>query len=73
MRLLNPGGVLLTASCSFYVRRAEFLETIAAAARDSGRILTVVELLGQGGDHPEILTIPETGYLKGMVLQARPF
>ena len=73
MRLLNPGGILLTASCSFYVRRAEFLETIAAAARDSGRVLTVVELLSQGGDHPEILTIPETGYLKGMVLQAQPF
>ena len=70
MRLLNPGGVLLSASCSFHVKRAEFLETISAAARDSGRLLTVVELLGQGIDHPEVLTIPETGYLKGIVLRA---
>jgi 23S rRNA (cytosine1962-C5)-methyltransferase len=71
MRLLNPGGVLLSASCSFHVRRAEFLEAIAAAARDSGRILTVVEHLGQGIDHPEVVTIPETGYLKGIVLRAQ--
>ena len=70
MRLLNPGGVLVSASCSFHVRRAEFLEAISAAARDSGRMLRVVEQLGQGVDHPEILTIPETGYLKGIVLRA---
>jgi 23S rRNA (cytosine1962-C5)-methyltransferase len=70
MRLLNPGGVLVSASCSFHVRRAEFLETITAAGRDSGRMLTVVEQLGQGVDHPEVLTIPETGYLKGIVLRA---
>jgi 23S rRNA (cytosine1962-C5)-methyltransferase len=69
MRLLRPGGVLLTASCSFHVRRAEFLETVAAAARDSGRILQVLEHLGAGLDHPEIVTVPETGYLKGVVLR----
>jgi 23S rRNA (cytosine1962-C5)-methyltransferase len=69
MRLLNPGGILLTASCSFHVRRAEFLEAVAAAARDSGRILTVLEHLSAGLDHPEIVTIPETGYLKGVVLR----
>ncbi|HEX7024507.1 MAG TPA: class I SAM-dependent rRNA methyltransferase, partial [Gemmatimonadales bacterium] len=71
MRLLAPGGVLLTASCSFHVGRAEFHEVIAAAAGDSGRALTVVEHLGQGADHPEIVTIPETGYLKGLVLRAQ--
>jgi len=70
MRLLSPGGVLLSASCSFHVRRPEFLEAIAAAARDSGRILTLVEHLSQGADHPEIVTVPETGYLKGVVLRA---
>jgi len=70
MRLLNPGGILLSASCSFHVRRAEFLDTMTAAARDSGRRLTVLEHLGQGSDHPEVLTIPETGYLKGIVLRA---
>jgi 23S rRNA (cytosine1962-C5)-methyltransferase len=70
MRLLAPGGTLLSASCSFHVRRPDFLEMIAEAARDSGRVLTLVEQLGQGPDHPEIVTIPETGYLKGVVLTA---
>jgi 23S rRNA (cytosine1962-C5)-methyltransferase len=69
MRVLAPGGTLVTASCSFHVRRAQFEETIAAAARDSGRVLRLVEHLTQGVDHPEILTIPETGYLKGLVLR----
>jgi 23S rRNA (cytosine1962-C5)-methyltransferase len=70
MRVLAPGGVLLTASCSFHVRRAEFLDAVAAAGRDSGRTLQVLELLGQSEDHPELLTVPETGYLKGVVLRA---
>ena len=70
MRLLAPGGVLLTASCSFHVSRADFLAALGAAARDSGRRLTLLEQLGQGVDHPEVLTIPETGYLKGMVVRA---
>jgi 23S rRNA (cytosine1962-C5)-methyltransferase len=70
MRLLTPGGVLLSASCSFHVQRADFLAAIAAAARDSGRVLTVLEHLGQGVDHPEVVTVPETGYLKGIVLRA---
>jgi len=70
MRLLAPGGTLLSASCSFHVHRPEFLEMIAEAARDSGRVLTLVDQLGPGLDHPEIVTIPETGYLKGVVLSA---
>jgi len=70
MRLLAPGGILVSASCSYHVRRAEFLEMIASAARDSGRILVQLEQLGQGVDHPEVVTIPETGYLKGVVLRA---
>jgi len=70
MKLLAPGGVLVTASCSFHLRRPQFLEMIVAAARDSGRVFTLVEHLGQGVDHPEIVTIPETGYLKGVILRA---
>ncbi len=68
MRLLAPGGTLLTASCSYHVSRAAFLEMLADAAADSGRRLVLAQLLGQSPDHPEILTIPETGYLKGAVL-----
>lgn len=70
MRLLNPQGVLLTASCSFHVSRDLFMGMLADAAGDSGRRLTLSHLLGQGADHPERLTIPETGYLKGAVLRA---
>lgn len=70
MRLLAPGGILVSASCSFHLRRPEFQAMIAGAAADSGRRLRVVEYLGQGVDHPELATVPETGYLKGVVLQA---
>jgi 23S rRNA (cytosine1962-C5)-methyltransferase len=70
MRLLAPGGVLLTASCSHHVHRPQFLQMLAHAAADSGRRLTLETILGQPRDHPEILTIPETGYLKGAVLRA---
>ena len=70
MRLLAPGGVLYTASCSFHLTRSLFLEMIERAAEDSGRRLVLRQLLGQPSDHPEIITIPETGYLKGAILQA---
>jgi 23S rRNA (cytosine1962-C5)-methyltransferase len=70
MRLLAPGGVLYTASCSFHLTRSLFLEMIQRAAEDSGRRLTFRQVLGQPIDHPEIVTIPETGYLKGALLQA---
>jgi 23S rRNA (cytosine1962-C5)-methyltransferase len=70
MRCLSPRGILLTASCSAHVRLPEFLEMLAAAAGDSGRRVLLRQVLGQGEDHPEVLTIPETSYLKGAVLQA---
>jgi len=70
MRILAPGGVLLTASCSLHVHRPEFLKMLATAAADSGRRITLEQVLGQAVDHPEVITIPETGYLKGAVLRA---
>jgi 23S rRNA (cytosine1962-C5)-methyltransferase len=70
MRCLAPGGILLTASCSAHVHLPEFLGMLADAAGDSGRRILLRQVLGQGEDHPEVLTIPETGYLKGAVLQA---
>jgi 23S rRNA (cytosine1962-C5)-methyltransferase len=70
MRCLAPGGTLLTASCSSHVRLPEFLAMLADAAADSGRRIYLRRVLGQGADHPEVLTIPEAGYLKGAVLQA---
>jgi 23S rRNA (cytosine1962-C5)-methyltransferase len=70
MRLLAPGGVLLTASCSFHVRLPHFLGMLAESAGDSGRQLVLERVLGQGEDHPELLTIPETGYLKAALVRA---
>ena len=70
MRCLAPGGTLVTASCSFHVRLPEFLIMLSEAAGDSGRRIRLRRVLGQGEDHPEVLTIPETGYLKGAVLEA---
>jgi 23S rRNA (cytosine1962-C5)-methyltransferase len=69
LKLLRPGGLLLTASCSFHVGRPEFLAMLAAAAGDSGRRVVLERTLGQPADHPEVLTIPETGYLKGALVR----
>ncbi len=68
MRLVQPGGILITASCSFHLHWPDFLALLADAAADAGRRVTVREHLTQGVDHPELLTVPETGYLKGAVL-----
>jgi 23S rRNA (cytosine1962-C5)-methyltransferase len=70
MRLLRPGGLLFTASCSFHLTRPLFLDMLRAAASDSGRRVILRELTGQPIDHPELLTVPETGYLKGALLEA---
>jgi 23S rRNA (cytosine1962-C5)-methyltransferase len=68
LKLLAPGGRLLTFSCSYHVQRELFMDMLADAARDSGRRVTVERLLSQPADHPEMITIPESGYLKGAVL-----
>ena len=70
MRLLAPGGLLFTASCSYHLTKPLFLEMLEAAAADSGRRIVLRELRGQPLDHPEVLTIPETGYIKGALLEA---
>jgi 23S rRNA (cytosine1962-C5)-methyltransferase len=70
MRILSTGGRLFTASCSYHLSKALFLEMLEQAAADSGRRLVLRELRGQPLDHPEVLTIPETGYIKGALLEA---
>jgi 23S rRNA (cytosine1962-C5)-methyltransferase len=70
MRLLAPGGMLFTASCSYHLTKPLFLEMLEAAAADSGRRIVLRELRGQPLDHPEVLTIPETGYIKAALLEA---
>jgi 23S rRNA (cytosine1962-C5)-methyltransferase len=70
MRLLSTGGLLFTASCSYHLTKPLFLEMLEAASADSGRRIVLRELRGQPLDHPEVLTIPETGYIKGALLEA---
>ena len=70
MRLLAPGGLLFTASCSYHVSKAMFLDVVREAAADSQRTLILRAVTGQPLDHPEVVTIPETGYLKGVLLEA---
>jgi 23S rRNA (cytosine1962-C5)-methyltransferase len=69
MALVRTGGHLLTASCSWHVRLPAFLDTLATAAGRSGRRFTLESILGQPVDHPQVLAIPETGYLKGALLR----
>jgi len=70
MRLLERGGSLLTFSCSHHVSEARFEELCRDAAADTGARLRLVAPLAQASDHPAILTIPETRYLKGLHLEA---
>jgi 23S rRNA (cytosine1962-C5)-methyltransferase len=70
MRLLGAGGWLATFSCSHHVSTALFEDICRQAAADAGVRLRVASTLSQAADHPAILTIPETHYLKGLLLQA---
>ena len=69
LRLLAPGGVLVTCSCSHHVSEAMLLEVVAQAALDTGRTLRVLERRTQAQDHPILLTVPETHYLKCLILE----
>jgi 23S rRNA (cytosine1962-C5)-methyltransferase len=69
LKLLRPGGMLLTFTCSYYVDRPHFESMLQAAAGDARRQLIVRQRLSQAGHHPEVLTIPETSYLKGLAVE----
>lgn len=69
MRLLSPGGVLVTSSCSHHVGEPLFLEMLMEAAADAGRTFQVIERRSQPRDHPALLTVPETNYLKCAILR----
>jgi 23S rRNA (cytosine1962-C5)-methyltransferase len=67
--LLDPGGILVTCSCSHHLSEAALLEIVAQAALDAGKTLRVLERRTQAADHPILLTVPETHYLKCLILQ----
>ena len=69
LRLLQTGGILVTCSCSHHLSEAALLELVAEAALDSNRTLRVLERRAQSQDHPILLTVPETLYLKCLILE----
>ena len=69
LKLLNKGGVLVSCSCSHHMSEAHLLEVIAAAALDTGKQLRILERRTQSQDHPILLTVPETHYLKCLILE----
>lgn len=70
LKMLRPSGVLVTCSCSFHVGEGEFLEMLSSAAADAGRRVRVLEKRGAAVDHPALLNMPETAYLKCLICQA---
>lgn len=69
LKMLAPGGTLVTCSCSHHVSLADFTEVVRSAAGDAGRRVRLVERRGAADDHPVILNIPETEYLKCLILE----
>jgi 23S rRNA (cytosine1962-C5)-methyltransferase len=69
LKLLAPGGVLVSCSCSHHMSEAHLFELIASAALDVGKQLRVLERRTQASDHPILLTVPETHYLKCLIFE----
>ncbi|HXU36468.1 MAG TPA: class I SAM-dependent rRNA methyltransferase [Blastocatellia bacterium] len=69
MKMLVPGGTLITSTCSYHVSEEAFLNVLAGAASDAGRSVQLVEKRMQSRDHPVLVSMPETHYLKCMILR----
>ena len=67
LKLLNPGGVLVTCTCSYHIDEELFLEIMESAALDAHRRVQIIEKRGQSSDHPVLLGVPETHYLKCVI------
>jgi len=67
MKMLRPGGTLVTCSCSHHVGLEDFTNVVAAAASDAQRRVQVLEIRGAAPDHPAVLTLPESSYLKCLI------
>ncbi len=68
LRMLRPGGILVTCSCSYHVSPADFLAVVADSARDVHRTIRLLENRGQSKDHPILVNVPETAYLKCVIM-----
>jgi 23S rRNA (cytosine1962-C5)-methyltransferase len=69
LRMVRPGGLLVTCSCSHHVSWADLEGSVASAAADAGRRVRLLERRGAAPDHPVVLNLPETEYLKCLVLE----
>jgi len=67
LKMLRPGGILVSCSCSYHINSFNFLEMLASAALDAHRSLRLIEVRGQAKDHPILLSVPETAYLKCVI------
>lgn len=67
LKMLGPGGILVTCSCSYHVGQSDFLEMLGSAALDAHRTLRLLEVRGASKDHPALLNVPETAYLKCII------
>jgi len=67
LKMLRPGGILVSCSCSYHISSLNFLEMLASAALDAHRSLRLIEVRGQAKDHPILLSVPETAYLKCVI------
>jgi 23S rRNA (cytosine1962-C5)-methyltransferase len=68
LKMLRPGGTLITCSCSYHVNPAEFIQVVTDASRDVHRIIRILENRTQAKDHPILATVPETAYLKCLII-----
>ena len=73
IRLLRPGGILVTSSCSYNLSESIFLDILKDSARDAKADMRIIEKRGQSADHPVLLSVPESHYLKCLILQKSPF
>lgn len=69
LKMLRPGGILVSCSCSYHVSQGDFLDIIRAAGQDVHRNLRILEYRSQAKDHPILLNVPETAYLKCAIFQ----
>jgi len=69
MKLLSTGGILVSSSCSHYLFWQDMLDMLVAASQDAGRSFTILDRATQGPDHPVLLSMPESEYLRGFILQ----
>jgi 23S rRNA (cytosine1962-C5)-methyltransferase len=67
LKMLRPGGILVTCTCSYHVGLPDFIQMLSSASRDIHRPVRILETRGQSQDHPALLNVPETSYLKCVI------